>query len=85
MFWAEMSFECVTIRLFSRVDVYVAALAVNVIMAHAVVYTITLYIHIVVRCAVLNELKTLFSVFLPVKHMAVWGTFVHSHFRLQHC
>lgn len=42
MFWSEMSFECVAIRLFCRVDVYVAALAVNVIMARAVVCIITL-------------------------------------------
>lgn len=72
MFWSEMSFECATIRLFSRLVVYVTALAAYVIMASAVVCTITFEIHTLVRYAVSNVLKTLFTVFLPGKHMAVW-------------
>jgi len=28
--------------------------------------------------AVLNVLKTLFRIYLPVKHMSVWGRFVHA-------
>lgn len=80
-------FKFVTIWLFRRLDVYVAALVVNVMMAHA--RAVVMHYNLInidgSPHAVLNVLKTLFRISLPVKHMSVWGRFVQSHFRLQHC